>query len=364
MTGQYDEAIRFRKTTVLLLTVAVSIVFLMVIRGYLMALMLAAIFAALSQPLFRLLLRWCRNRKTLAAIATLVVLILLVVLPLTGLLGVVAVQAVELSGKIKPWVQDVWKNPDHVTSLLPDWVPYRDDIEISGDEIAGRLEAFSAGIGKLLMKGLSAATQGTATFFLQAFVMLYAMFFFLKDGSSIRDKILKYLPLAEETKQRLIEKGVSVTRATIKGTIVIGLVQGCLGGIAFAVLGIQGAAFWGTVMAVLSVIPGIGAVLVWLPAAIYLLATGDIWQGVVLLIWGAVVISSIDNVLRPRLVGGDTQMPDLLILVSTLGGLALFGALGLVVGPVIAALFLTMWDVFGVTFRDAFSITETAAGET
>ncbi len=364
MADQNLEAIRFRKATVLLLTVAVSMVFLWMICGYLMALLLAAIFAALSQPLFRLMLRCCRNHRMLASIATLMVLILVVLLPLIGLLSVVAVQAVEVSGKIKVLATDTLKNPDEIKALLPAGIPYLDQIEISGEQIEAKLGAFASGIGKLMWRGISTATQGTAAFFLQAFVMLYAMFFFIKDGGAVRDKVLQYLPLAEETKRRLLEKGVSVTRATIKGTIVIGLVQGFLGGIAFAVLGIEGAVFWGTVMAVMSVIPGIGAVLVWLPAAIYLLATGDVWQGVVLLIWGAVVISSVDNVLRPRLVGGDTQMPDLLILVSTLGGLALFGAVGLVVGPVIAALFLTMWDVFGVTFRDGFSIEEAAAGET
>lgn len=364
MADQNIEAIRFRKTTVVLLTVAVSILFLWMIRGYVMALLLAAVFAALSQPLFRLLLRWCRNRRSLASILTLVVLILMVALPLTGLLAIVAVQAVEVGTEIRDRVTQTLEESGEITDLLPQDFPYRDQIEIDGSEIAAKLKDFAGAISNVLWKGLTSATMGTATFFLQAFVMLYAMFFFLKDGASIRDKILKYLPLAEETKQRLIDKGVSVTRATIKGTLVIGLVQGLLGGIAFAVLGIQGAAFWGTVMAVLSVIPGIGAVLVWLPAAVGLLIAGDIWQGVTLLIWGGAVISSVDNVLRPALVGSDTQMPDVLILISTLGGLALFGAVGLAVGPVIAAMFITMWDIFGVTFRDAFAMEDEATAGT
>jgi predicted PurR-regulated permease PerM len=190
------------------------------------------------------------------------------------------------------------------------------------------------------------------------------MFFFIKDGAAIRDQILKYLPLPEETKARLLEKGLSVTRATIKGTLVIGLVQGLLGGLAFAVLGVQGAAFWGTVMAVLSVIPGVGAALIWMPVAFYLMITGQIWPGILLLAWGGIVISSVDNILRPRLVGGDTKMPDLLILVATLGGLGMFGAVGLVVGPVIAALFVTMWDVFGVTFKEAFTEQKAVQAET
>jgi predicted PurR-regulated permease PerM len=371
MTAPSPDPATFRKATVVLLTVAISAVFIGMIRGFLMALLLAAIFSGLSQPLYRLLLKWCRGRKMLSAIATLIVLILVVVLPLLGLLGIVAAQAVELSGQVVElskqlvaWVEDAAEDPEKIRDWLPSWIPIPDDLRISGEVIANKLGALAKAVGGFIVNSLSAATKGTATFFLNLFVMLYAMFFFLKDGAVIREKVLQYLPLPEETKERLIEKGLSVTRATVKGTLVIGFVQGLLGGLAFAVLGIQGAAFWGTMMAVLSVIPGVGAALVWMPAAIILLATGEIWYGLLLLAWGGIVISSVDNILRPRLVGGDTKMPDLLILVSTLGGLAAFGAVGLVVGPIIAALFVTMWDVFGVTFREAFAGAQTAEAET
>jgi len=158
----------------------------------------------------------------------------------------------------------------------------------------------------------------------------------------------------------LMEKGTSVTRATIKGTLVIGAIQGLLGGIGLAVVGIHAAAFWGTVMMVLSVIPGIGTALVWVPAVIYLFVTGEPAYAIGLAIWSAVVVSSIDNILRPKLVGGDTQMPDLLILISTFGGLAAFGAVGLIVGPTLAAMFVTVWDIFGQTFGDTIAKAEQA----
>ena len=156
--------------------------------------------------------------------------------------------------------------------------------------------------------------------------------------------------LTSEDKKRLIDKGQSVTRATIKGTLVIGIVQGTLAGLAFAVVGIAGAAFWGTLMAVLSMIPAVGTALVWVPAVIYLYIKGQVVAATGLLIWCAAVVGTVDNVLRPRLVGGDTEMPDLLILVSTLGGLSMFGAIGIIVGPIVAALFLVVWDIFGVAF--------------
>ena len=168
--------------------------------------------------------------------------------------------------------------------------------------------------------------------------MLYAMFFFLVSGPTLMDKILGYLPLTKGDKEKMIEVGLSVSRATIKGTLIIGIIQGTLGGIGFAVAGIGSAVFWGAVMAVLSVLPGIGATLVWAPAVIYLLLSGKTIAGICLLIYCAGVVGTIDNFLRPMLVGRDSEMPDLLILLSTLGGLALFGASGLVLGPILAAL--------------------------
>jgi len=209
---------------------------------------------------------------------------------------------------------------------------------------------------------LSAATSGTARFFLELFVMVYAMFFFLREGRSLVEKLIGYTPLPRDVQEVLIHKGLSVTRATVKGTLVIGLIQGALGGIAFAVAGIQGAAFWGAVMALASVIPSVGTAIVWVPAVLYLLLTGELVSGVGLGLWCALVVGSVDNLLRPVLVGGDTQMPDILVLVSTFGGLALFGLAGLIIGPVIAALFVAMWHVYYVTFHDVLAEEGSEAG--
>jgi predicted PurR-regulated permease PerM len=149
-----------------------------------------------------------------------------------------------------------------------------------------------------------------------------------------------------------VARFVSVTRATLKGPLVIGVIQGGLAGVAFALVGIQGALFWGTIMAVLSIIPAVGAAIVWIPAVIYLLGTGQIAAGLGLLVWCGLVVGSSDNVLRPILVGKDTKMPDFLVLLSTLGGIGVCGALGVIIGPIVAALFLTVWELYGEAFRD------------
>jgi predicted PurR-regulated permease PerM len=159
----------------------------------------------------------------------------------------------------------------------------------------------------------------------------------------------------------MVGKFVSVTRATLKGTILIGVAQGLLGGLAFWAVGIDGAIFWGTVMTVLSIIPGVGGALVWVPAAIILMATGEIWRGIALGLFCALVVGSVDNVLRPRLVGQDTKMHELLIFFSTLGGLMFFGAMGFILGPILAALFVTAWEMFATAFRTALAEPGSAA---
>ncbi len=189
-------------------------------------------------------------------------------------------------------------------------------------------------------------------FFFHLFVMFYALFFFLIDGNTLLNKILYYMPLSSEQEYRMVGKFTSVARATIKGTLVIGVVQGGLAGAAFFLAGIDGAAFWTTIMAVLSIIPGVGTALVWIPACVYLVAVGRLGTAILLFIWCAAIVGTVDNVLRPWLVGKDTKMPDLLILLGTLGGLLLFGAAGIIIGPIVAALFVTIWDIYGVAFKD------------
>jgi len=194
--------------------------------------------------------------------------------------------------------------------------------------------------------------MGTFNTIIDVFIMLYCMFFFLLDGDGILKKALYYLPLEDHDECRILDKFTSITRATIKGTLVIGVLQGSLAGLAFAVVGIPSAVFWGTVMAVLSVIPSVGSALVWFPAVVYLVATGHISKGIGLFVFCAFVVGSLDNLLRPKLVGKDTQMHELMILFGTLGGIFMFGMVGIIIGPVIAGLFVTVWEIYGMAFQD------------
>jgi predicted PurR-regulated permease PerM len=339
-----------RKVAVVLVAVAISCLFLWMIRDFLIALLLAAITAGGVRPIYRRLLRRFRKRPNLAAGLTLTMLSLLVIVPLIAFGLVVADQAIELGRAVNPWVHSQLGSNGALESLFQRYPqlsalrPYRDQILQKAGEVG-------AGLGTYLVQLVGQAAQQLLEFVLLLFVMLYATFYFLVDGPAILRKMLLYFPLPAEDEDKLLERFLSVARATVKGTLVIGAAQGALGGVAFSVAGISGAAFWATAMGLLSVIPGLGAALVWVPGVAYLFAIGKTGAAIALTLWCALVVGSIDNVLRPWLVGKDTKLPDLLVLLSTLGGIVLFGPLGFIIGPIVAALFVTVWDIYGDVFR-------------
>jgi predicted PurR-regulated permease PerM len=366
MISKLGDREKFHRVFILVLAVVVSAVFLYMIRGFIVTVLMAAIFAGLAHPLYRGLLRGVRGRRAAAAILTLLTLLVLVVLPLVAFLGIVATEAVSISQSVTPWVRDHLREPGEISRLL-ERVPYfaqiQEQIQAYSAQIIEKLGELAGRVSSFLVNSLSEATKGTVGFLFQLFVMIYAMFFFLVGGRGALDKAMVYVPLPESDKELLLDKFVSVARATLKGTFVVGLVQGGLAGLALAVVGIQGSAFWGTLMVVLSIIPGIGTALVWVPAVIYLFAVGKTASAVGLALWCALVVGTVDNFLRPKLVGADTKMPDLLILLSTFGGLSLFGAVGLVLGPIIAAVFIAVWQIYGEAFGDLLRTEDPAAAD-
>jgi len=342
-----------RTAFVLLLVVAVSALFLAVAWPFLEPLLLGALLAGLFRPLYRWITRLVGGRQSLGAVLTLLVLFILVLVPVSAFLGIVVQQALSVSDQAIPWLRQ------HVGAAsrfnLHDWLvqgfPALADYVPSQEQLLQQAGTAAKSAGTFLVTVLSRMTATTAAFILNLFIMLYAMFFFFKDGQRILERIFYYLPLSDEDETRMLARFTSITRATVKGTVVIGIIQGALAGIAFWMAGIQGAAFWGTIMTILSIVPGIGAALVWVPAVIILFVNGQYVAATLLLAWCAAVVGTIDNFLRPALVGRDAKMPDLLILIGTLGGLFLFGPIGFIVGPIVCGLFLTVWDIYGATFK-------------
>jgi predicted PurR-regulated permease PerM len=343
-----------RTAFVLLLVVTVTVLFLAVIWPFFKPLLLGALLAGLFHPLYRWITRLLGGRPSLGAAVTLLVLFVLGLGPVSAFLGIVLQQALTMSDQALPWLNQhlgaatTFNVEEWVVQKFPGLAKYLP----SQEQLLQQVGTAAKTAGTFLVGFASRMTATTAAFLLNLFVMLYAMFFFFRDGNKILERIFYYTPLNDADETRMLTQFASITRATVKGTLVIGIIQGTLAGIAFWAAGIEGAALWGTIMTVLSIIPGIGSALVWIPAVIILFVTGQALTATLLAIWCAAVVGTIDNFLRPVLVGRDAKMPDLLILIGTLGGLFLFGPIGFIVGPIVCGLFLTVWDIYGATFRE------------
>jgi predicted PurR-regulated permease PerM len=343
-----------RTAFVLLLVVAVTALFLAVTWPFIKPLLLAALLAGLFHPLYRWITRLLGGRRSLGAAVTLLVLFVLGLGPVSAFLGIVLQQALTMSDQAIPWLSQHFgaASTFNVHEWLVQRFPGLAKYMPSQEQLVEHVGTAAKTAGALLVTFASRMTATTAAFVLNLFVMLYAMFFFFRDGDKILERIFYYTPLSDEDEARMLTQLASITRATVKGTLVIGVIQGALAGMAFWVAGIEGAALWGTIMTILSIIPGIGAALVWVPSVIILFVTGQYLTATLLAAWCAAVVGTVDNFLRPVLVGRDAKMPDLLILIGTLGGLFLFGPIGFIVGPIVCGLFLTVWDIYGTTFRE------------
>lgn len=330
-----------------LLVALVSVAFVWILLPFYGAVFWAIVVAVLFAPIERRICHAWGGRRNLSALATLAIVLVVVILPLAWVTTMITQEAATLyervqSGEVRPgeWFRQIFAAlPSWATSLLDRFG--LTSLSSVQDRFA---EGLTRGVRFLLSQGVSIG-QNTFQFVVAFFVMLYLLFFFLRDGDVLARRIRLAFPLQTDVKSRFVQKFTTVVRATVKGNVVVALLQGLLGGIALWVLGIHAPVLWAVAMAVLSLLPAVGAALIWLPIAAYLLATGALWQGIALIAYGVLVIGLVDNIVRPVLVGKDTRMPDWVALISTLGGIAVFGVNGFVIGPVIAALFIAAWEV-------------------
>lgn len=339
---------RLQHHVFLALLIVVSIAFAWILLPLYGAIFWGVVLAILFAPLQRRLLTFTRQRRNLAAVGTMLLFLISVFFPLSMIVASLIQEGALQYEKIRSGQLDFGAYFQQIILSLPSWIT--DILARFGlTDMTSMKNAVSAAAAQgsqfIATKALNIG-QSTAGFVISIGVMLYLLFFMLRDGGVLAEKIKQAIPLHSEQKRQLFSKFATVIRATVKGNIVVAATQGTLGGIMFWFLDIQGALLWGVFMAFMSLVPAVGAGLIWVPVAFYFLITGATWQGVTLTLYGIFVIGLIDNILRPILVGKDTQMPDYVVLVSTLGGISVFGLNGFVIGPVIAALFIAFWDLF------------------
>lgn len=333
----------------LLLLTAVSIAFISILLPFYAAIFWGGVLAVIFSPLHRRLLRILGGRSpSLAAFLTLLCITLIVILPMLFIATSLANEVAGLYTRINSGQLNLGGYYEQIVGALPPSVHGWLNSFGLGDLLSIR-EKLSTGAlqaSQFLAKQAVSVGQNTFQFVVGLGVMLYLLFFLLRDGADIVPRLKRLIPLEDSHRHGLFQKFATVVRATVKGNIVIAAAQGLLGGLMFTFLGIQGSLFWGVMMAFLSLLPAVGASLIWVPVAIYFLVTGALWQGIVLILFGVLVIGLLDNLLRPILVGKDTKLPDYVVLISTLGGLSVFGLNGFVIGPLFAALCMASWDLF------------------
>jgi predicted PurR-regulated permease PerM len=343
---------RERKFLPLLLGV-VSLALGWVLAPFFGAIMWGVIIALLFAPLFRRLLRWTGQRRTAAALLTMLVAILIVVVPFIILSAALAREATQIYERVQSGELNPGLYFRGLFDALPGWITGLLDRFglVDFETLQRRLAAALAQGSQFIATRSLSIGQFTFEFVAGLFITLYLAFFLIRDGGALARSIRRMVPLAPDHQQELLDKFRTVIRASVKGSLVVAAVQGVMAGLMFWLLGVGGALLLAVLTAFLSLLPAVGAALVWLPIAVYFLVTGALWQGIVLLVYGALVIGSVDNLLRPILVGRDTRMPDYVVMITTLGGMAAFGINGFILGPVIAAMFITAWHIYGSTRR-------------
>ena len=339
------------KSGFLILVVAlVTMAFIGMTSTYLMALFWTLVLTIIFYPLYCNMRSWLRGRENIASFLTLLIILIGVIFPILGIVLAVIRQSRDFYQRIRNQEVDI----DAVLAQLQGYLQQLDSfLGIAGIQMDDVKTSIRDGVVngvQLLANETVVATQNTIVFFIQFSLMLYLLFFFLKDGEKIMDNVVKAIPLRSELQIKLYKRFAGVVNATVKGTLTIAIIQGTIGGLLFWALRIEGALIWGVLMTILALIPALGTSLVWGPAAIILFIQGEVTDAIIMVVVGMLLIGLVDNLLRPYLVGKDARMPDYLVLLATLGGLAVFGLSGFVLGPVMASLFLVCWEIVGREF--------------
>lgn len=332
----------------LIAVVLVTIAFIWLLLPYYGAILWAVILAILFQPLQRWLERVTGGRRNLAAGLSVLACICIVVIPAALVMSSLASEATDLYAQLSTRQINPGAVLAQVEGALPDFAQRALKALDFGNvaQIEARLTSFFLQASQAIATQAFSIGQNTAWFFISLGLMLYLLYFLFRDGPHLAERIRQASPLEERHTEHILEKFTSVVKATVKGNVIIALTQGTIGGITFWLLGLQAALLWTVLMAILSLLPAVGSALIWGPAAVYLFILGDYMRAGILLAVGVFVISTVDNFLRPPLVGRGTLLPDYAVLISTVGGLSLVGMNGFVIGPLIAALFVAVWSLF------------------
>lgn len=338
------------------LLIATTGVFLWMVGGYLFPVFWAIVIAIVFYPLYTKLEKVLKGKSNIASLISILAVIFVVVLPLAIIGSMIVRESIDLYQQISQ--SSNINGGSNILNQIEVYAGYLNQYGISTDVFIEKVREVAVTASRNIAIALLTFSQITFSLIISTAIMLYLLFFFFRDGEKIEKILHDYLPLGIKHQKVLFARFAETSRAVVKGTLLIAIIQGLLGGIVFWITGISNPALWGVAMAFLGIIPAIGPALIWVPAGILLIVTGSLWGGITILAVGTLLISLIDNALRPVLIGRGSKMPDTIALLATIGGLATFGVSGAVVGPIIAAFFLSLWGMFGEKYRDELALNE------
>lgn len=342
-----DERSAINRGGFYLFLAAITFAMAYVVWPFAAPLLWAALAAILFQPLYQWIYTRSNDSPNKSAIATLLIITFAVLIPGFMIGGLIVDEAASVVVAFQEGRINIAALANDVVTALPATVQQWLADSGWGDmsEMQERAQQFVNESAGLIAQQAISIGGGVFGFVISFATGLYVTYFLLRDGKAISARIMHDLPMETSIVSQLTERFVGIVRATIKGSVVVGIVQGTLGAITFWIVGLPSVVLFGMVMAIASLLPAVGSGLVWVPAAIYLLATGAIWEGLFVVFSGVVIIGMADNILRPILVGRDTGIPDWIILITTLGGIATLGLSGVVLGPLVAGMFLAGWSI-------------------
>ncbi|AOL24838.1 putative PurR-regulated permease PerM [Erythrobacter litoralis] len=347
MPSEPRPTLDLEQASFLLILAGVTIMLTVIAWPFATPLLWAALAAIMFQPLYRWSLKVTRGRRNMAASLSLLIIFFAVLVPALWIGSMVVEQALGLIARLQEQPIDLAQTFDWVYGMLPETL--REAVDERGwTNLAAVQERLQAVLGEsagFIAQQAVSIGGGALSFMLSFALALYVIFFLLRDGTRIGETILHSAPVKRDIADRLADRFLGIVRATIKGSVVVGIVQGTLAGLTFVIAGVPSALLLGVITAIFSLIPVVGTVVVWGPVGVWLLFDGSLWQGLLVLFSGFVIVSSADNVLRPILVGRDTGIPDWIVLITTLGGISLTGFSGIVLGPLVAGLFLATWSI-------------------
>lgn len=346
--SEVRDSTLFEGKVLFVLLITVTIAFVWILLPFYGAIMWGLIIALLFAPLNRRLMKRLSPRRTLSAVLTLMIVLVIAIIPLVLISASLAREAAMVYGQLQSGELNPALYFRGVFDALPQWVTSLLDRYglVNFSVFQSRLSLALTQATQFFATQALSVGQNTFDFVVSLFLALYLAFFLIRDGDALTGTLQRAIPLPTAHNKELFETFSTVIRATVRGNFLVAIIQGALGGLAFWFLDVPGALLWAVVMAFMSLLPAVGAGLVWLPVAVYFLLSGAVWQGVALTAYGVLVIGLVDNLLRPLLVGKDTRMPDYVVMLTTVGGMAVLGINGFVVGPAVAALFIAVWHLY------------------